>query len=1110
MTSDKPEPPIRNEDRRAEAAGWQRDRLPELAALASVLPVGILRTDLEGRCFYVSERVTDLTGLTAESAMQSGWEQCVHPDDRETVLGQVSSALRATKPGQAEFRCVLQDGRIRWLLSQATPEHDPQGRVVGFVWTFTDTTHTHEALRASEERFRLATKSAGVGVLDYDVMADQGIWSPEVCLLLGVPEGRLTTLAEAVDFCHPDDRARVEGAMAAALDPRGSGAFAEEFRIRRADTGEVRWVASACQTFFDGAADDRRPVRFTGITTDVTERRARETHVQFLSEHLQRNEERQALLLRLSDALRPLSNPLDVQEVSSKLLGEHLGVNRVGYAELENREYIIRREYARGVAPLAGQAQRGFAAALRDAFRRGDTVVVSDVDTDPRFTEPERVAMRARQIAAFVGVMLLKGGQLVAAFGANSATPRSWAPIEIALIRDVAERTWEAVERARAEAALRQRELRLRLALDASAGGSWTWEASSNQLDWDDDFRTRYGFTPEEPPTRDAWLSRVHEEDRPQVLGLLGEILGATGKDAWDNTFRIVLPDGNVSWIQSLGRADRAADGHVTRLTGLDLDITARRRAEEALQARRDEERDRELQLLLETATQGIVSVDAQATIVTANRALEAMFGWAPGELIGQSIERLVPPSVRDAHVQHWTGYFAAPGPRPMGVNRELFGQRKDGSTFPLEVSLNHVATAGGGHAIAFVTDITERKRAEAALQERTVELEHRTAQLSRLASDLTLAEQRAREQLAKTLHDGLQQLLVSAALNLERHVTLEAQQGAQPDELLVRAKSHLDEASAAARSLSLDLFPPALHGSGFPAALTWLAERTRHQYGLVVHVSADPLANSDRKDVRTLLFESVRELLFNAVKHAQVDRVTIDLSLDHNDALCITVTDQGIGFDPAGLVERGKAGEAGWGLFSIRERLTLLGGRFDIESAPGQGTRFRLVAPRGEAQGGIDAQRRPSRVATGPALHGAAGFASARALRILLVDDHAAIRRVLRELFQERPELHVVGEAADGFEAIAEAHALRPDVILMDVSMPGMDGVEATRRISAELPFIQILGLSTHVKTEELHSIERAGAAGFFTKGVDSQRLIDHLMAVHAAITLELPSQQA
>ena len=161
-----------------------------------------------------------------------------------------------------------------------------------------------------------------------------------------------------------------------------------------------------------------------------------------------------------------------------------------------------------------------------------------------------------------------------------------------------------------------------------------------------------------------------------------------------------------------------------------------------------------------------------------------------------------------------------------------------------------------------------------------------------------------------------------------------------------MRAKGHLDEAIAAARSLSVELFPPALHTSGLPAALSWLAEWSREQYGLEVQVSADPLANSDRRDVRTLFFGSVRELLFNVVKHAQVDRVTVDLSLDPNDTLCITVADEGIGFDPAELDEREKAGQVGWGLFSIRERLALLGGRFDIESAPAREHGFAWSRP--------------------------------------------------------------------------------------------------------------------------------------------------------------------
>jgi len=183
------------------------------------------------------------------------------------------------------------------------------------------------------------------------------------------------------------------------------------------------------------------------------------------------------------------------------------------------------------------------------------------------------------------------------------------------------------------------------------------------------------------------------------------------------------------------------------------------------------------------------------------------------------------------------------------------------------------------------------------------------------------------------------------------------------------------------------------------------------------------------------------------------------------------------------------------------------LGGRFDIDSAPGQGTRFRLVAPRGEEQGAIDTALQPSGVPAEPAAPRVPAVAPARPLRILLVDDHAALRHVFRELLSERAQFQVVGEAGDGIEAIAQARALRPDVILMDVSMPRMDGVEATRRIRAELPFIKILGLSTYMRTKEVHSIERAGATGFFTKGGETRQLIDYLMAVQATIPDRLPA---
>ncbi len=849
-----------------------------------------------------------------------------------------------------------------------------------------------------------------------------------------------------------------------------------------------RWLAAFgvhCATSRAWKRDEIAVIEETGERTWAAAARA---HAESA---LRLNEARLAFLLTLNDTLRVLSDPSDVQHAAARLLGEYLQVSRCGYAEIGERQFVVRGEHVRGVGTLGQGSVGGFGAALAEAYGRGETVVVSDVDTDSRFTEAERVTMRARQIAAFIGVTLIKRGRLVAAFGVNNTSPRVWTPLEVALVRDVAERTWDAAERATAEMALREREERLRLALKASRAGSWTRSAGTNQFDCDENYRRLHGFSPDEPATFEKWLACVHEEDRPRVLGRVDDKLTPIS-DEWDVVYRVVRPDGAVAWIQSVGRVERDASGEATRLAGLELDVTAQRQAEEARLARRDEEHDRELRLLLETATQGIVSVDVRGRILTANRACEVMFGWEPGELLGQSIERLVPASLRVVHGAHRGHYLSAPHPRPMAGGLDLLGERKDGSTFPIEVSLNHISTADGGRTIAFVTDITERQQAAAALRERTVELEQRSAQLSRLASDLTLAEQHAREELAKTLHDGLQQLLLIAALNLDQYLSHDPERGITPDEPLFETKHHLEEAIAAAKSLSVELFPTVLQSAGLRAALTWLANWTRSKYGLRVDISGDPRANSSRKEVRTLLFESVRELLINAVKHAGVDRVTVDVALDAGEMLCITVTDQGIGFDPARVSERAKAGQVGWGLFSISERLTLLGGRFEIESAPGHGSRFRLIAPKGQVSGvaapvtvSDDAER----------------LRAAHPLRILIADDHAAVRKVFRKLLEEQPALRVVGEAANGLDAIAEAHALHPDVVLMDVSMPQMDGVEATRRLRVEAPSIQILGLSMHPRTEHPSAIEQAGAADFFTKGVDTQRLIDYLLSMRAAL---------
>src|SRR5262249_51543888 len=117
------------------------------------------------------------------------------------------------------------------------------------------------------------------------------------------------------------------------------------------------------------------------------------------------------------------------------------------------------------------------------------------------------------------------------------------------------------------------------------------------------------------------------------------------------------------------------------------------------------------------------------------------------------------------------------------------------------------------------------------------------------------------------------------------------------------------------------------------------------------------------------------------------------------------------------------------------------------------------------------------------------------KSLRILIADDHAVARAGLRELFGKRPELQVVGEAANGVEAIAQAVALQPDVIVMDISLPQMNGVDATREIHGTLPHVQIVGLSTHDDESTERLMRKAGAEAYFTKNEGTDRLLDYLL---------------
>jgi CheY-like chemotaxis protein/two-component sensor histidine kinase len=339
---------------------------------------------------------------------------------------------------------------------------------------------------------------------------------------------------------------------------------------------------------------------------------------------------------------------------------------------------------------------------------------------------------------------------------------------------------------------------------------------------------------------------------------------------------------------------------------------------------------------------------------------------------------------------------------------------------------------------------------------------------------------------MAKLLHDHLQQLLVAAKYRV-------AILGRTGDDVLQQASREvadlLDESIAASRSLTTELSPPILHEGGLNDGLEWLARQMTDKHGLFVELTLETASPPLAEDVKVLLFESVRELLFNAVKHSRSRSASVSSRLIDGQ-LQVLVSDQGVGFHPDAIPPAGEAG-GGFGLLSIRERLALIGGQLEIDSAPGKGSRFLLTAPLAHRDL-VTSQLEPVMpIASANVLQTGPPKLDTK-IRVMLADDHAVVRQGLAQLLGNEPDIDVVGMAADGEEAVELAAKLLPDVILMDISMPKRSGAEATQVICRDFPGIRVIGLSMFEEADRNQAMREAGAVDYLTKSAPTEHLVD------------------
>lgn len=436
------------------------------------------------------------------------------------------------------------------------------------------------------------------------------------------------------------------------------------------------------------------------------------------------------------------------------------------------------------------------------------------------------------------------------------------------------------------------------------------------------------GYSKDELEGKKSWTEFVVKEDREKMKEY--HRLRRIAPDAAPRNyeFRLIDRQGHVKDIFATIAMIPGTKKSVASL----LDITEHKNAEKELLRKKEEKIDF-LAEILKTSSVSVIVTDQDEKITYVNPATEKLYGYRAEELIGkgpgmfnagpkaEEVQKKIVNTIRQGEV--WRG--------------EILQKNKNGDLFYIQASVYQLLDREGNFIalIGFQEDITERKQVE----EKLIVYQD---QLRSMASELSLTEERERRRIAADLHDHIGQSLAISKIQLGalRKVLFSSELARSIDKIYELITQTIQDT----RSLIFELSPPILYELGIEAAVEWLAEQIKEQHNIMVEFEDDNQSKPLDDDIRVLLFQAVRELLVNVVKHSQARKVKVSVQKDGGN-IRIHVEDNGIGFDSSKIYSYSDR-TRGFGLFSIRERLDYLGGYFTIASEPGYGTQVTLGAP--------------------------------------------------------------------------------------------------------------------------------------------------------------------